>query len=236
MMHRRRRLVGLALAVPLVLGGVAACQASPGAAAQVGDTRISEEQVDRVVSDLHATLEPRVGPGEEEQRQFAGQLAEVRNHVMTMLVLTEAGEQYAAAHDLELPPASVAIVSQQLGFPEDHAYVAVRAEFDSVMAGLRQSLAPVEPSEADQREVYENLEFQGQRVTVPFEQVRGALTVETMGRAVAERDLLAAVVAQADVRVQPGYELVHQVVVPLGGPTSWLGVRISEPSQVLDAG
>ena len=246
----RRRLIALALAVPLALAGLAACQASPGVAAHVGDTTITQDRVDQVVAEVRATLSQeyesqlaaieQAGVGQEQRdlldQQLTDQIAALRNQVMTMLVLTEAGSQYAAAEGLSVAPTATSDAAEALGLPADHAYVEVYAGFLSVLNALGEVAEPGEPSEADQREVYEHLEFQGQPLDAPFEEVQPLLTADALARPVGVRDLLATVIEQADVRVQPGYGLVHQVPVQVGGATSWLAVPISEPSQVIDAG
>lgn len=248
-MMYRRRLVALALAGLLALTGLAACQLSPGVAAQVGDTRITDERVDRIVAELRASLSPGLesqleaieqGGGGASQRdllteQFTAQIADLRSQVMTMLVLTEAGSRYAASEGLSVAPTPTSSAAEVLQLSEDHPYVEVYADFVSVLNALGQAAEPGEPSEADQREVYEHLEFQGQPVDVPFEEVQPLLTVDLLGGPVGVRDLLATVIERAEVRVQPGYELVHRVPVQIGNANSWLGVQISEPAQVLDA-
>lgn len=219
------RLAGLALAGLLAVTGSAACQASPGLAAQVGDTVITRQEVDRVVAAWQRT---QVAPPQRQDVEAA------RQDLMTMLVVTEAGRQYAAAEGLTVPPAPVAAYAEALDLPEDDPYVVTQAELRAVMDTLRPTAAPVEPSPADQRELYDHLVEQGLPVP-PFEQAQPVLAGEHVAQAVAMRDLVATVVARADVRVQPGYELVYRQPVALPGATSWLEVPLSEPPQVLDA-
>src|SRR5690606_19082359 len=139
-----------------------------------------------------------------------------RQDLMTMLVVTEAGRRYAAAEGLTVPPGPVAAYAEALDLPTNDPYVVAQAEFRAVMDALRPTAAPVEPSPADQREIYDHLREQGLRVP-PFDQVQPFLTGEQVAQAVGIRDLVATVVARADVRVQPGYELVYRQPVALPG-------------------
>lgn len=223
-----RRLVGLALAGLLAVTGLAACQVSPGLAVQVGDTVITQQEVDRVVAAWRRTQE-------STPQQLDEDVESARRDLMTMLVITEAGSRYAAAEGLTLQPAPVAAYAEALELPEDDPFVVTFAEFRAVMDTLQATVVPVEPSPADQREVYDNLELQGLSLP-PFEEAQPWLTGEQFARAVGMRDLITTVIERADVRVQPGYELVYRQPVAFQGATSYLEVPLSEPSQVLDAG
>ncbi|HEY8451642.1 MAG: SurA N-terminal domain-containing protein [Micromonosporaceae bacterium] len=220
-----RRLAGVVLAALLAATGLAACQVSPGLAAQVGDTVITRQEVDRVVASWQRTQET---PPERSDVERA------RQDLMTMLVVTEAGDRYAAAEGLTVPPAAVATYAEALGLPEDDPFVVTFAEFRAVMDALQATVVPVEPSPADQREIYDHLVEQGLSLP-PFEEVQPFLTGEDIARAVGMRDLVATVLERADVRVQPGYELVYRQTVPFQGATSYLEVPLSEPAQVVDA-
>lgn len=219
-----RRLAGLVLAGLLAVTGVAACQVSPGLAAQVGDTVITQQEVDRVLASWKRTQE---APPEPEVVEGA------RQDIMAILVVTEAGRRYAAAEGLTVPPAPVATVAQRRDLPEDDPYVVAEAELRAVMAALEPTAVPVEPSPADQRELYDHLVELGVPVP-PFEQVQPFLTGEEIARAVGMRNLIATVIERADVRFQPGYEPVYRQTVDLAISRTWLEVPLGEPSQVSD--
>jgi hypothetical protein len=246
------------LAVVIMLGllaaaGLVACRSDPAVAAYVGDTEITEAQVNEVLDALRAMEESRIeeqlaGLAEQvseetlaQHRQerldtLQSQLAATRDEIATFLVLTEVGTRYAEREGLQIPEATPSEVAARFDFEdEDHPYVRVRAGFEAVLSALAQQVTATEPSEEDQREVHRNLRVQGQPLDIPFEQVREILNVEFIGFPVGLRDLLAEVVEQEDVRVQPGYELVYLVPVQIADATSFLAVRISEPSSVRDS-
>jgi parvulin-like peptidyl-prolyl isomerase len=252
MMPGRRLTAVIALGL-LALTGLVACRSDPAVAAYVGDTEITERQVDEVVTALRSSFEAELetelealeGTASEEtiaeHRQqrldaMAAQLLVARDRVAVFFVLNEAGSRYVAAESLALPEPPVAEAAQALApLPEDHPYVLLIADFLAVTRALQEVATPVEPSGADRREVYENLRLNDQPVDVPFEEVAPLLTADLLAGPVGVRDLLRTVLERADVRVQPGYDLVYEVPVQVSAATSFLGVRISEPSAVVDA-
>lgn len=255
MMSGRRlaAVVALAALAPL---GLVACQSDPAVAAYVGDTEISEARVDGVVDALRTTYQGELedelaglteGTDEETLSQYRAdgradienRLGDARERVLMFLVLTEATERYIEGLDgeeISIPDPDLAPVAEQQQLPEDHPYVQVEADFRATVgAVVRTQVEPAEPNEADQREVFDHVPAEN-RQDVQFEDVQPLLTADLLGTAVGIRDLLALMVEQAEVRVQPGYDLVYQVPVNLGGVSSWLGVPIGDPGPVQDAG
>ncbi|MPZ25986.1 MAG: hypothetical protein GEV12_05935 [Micromonosporaceae bacterium] len=215
-----RRLPVIAVLGLLALAGLAACRADPAVAAYVDDQRITEAEVDQVTDQLRELVEP-------------SQLSALRDQVVEMRVLTEVAGGYAEQAGLTVPAPDPAQLGAGVGLPPDHPYVQVRAGFEAVMGALRGSVAPVPPTEADQREVYDQLAAEG--LTVPFEQVRPDLNEQLLGEPVALRNLLIDVVGRADIRLNPRYDLVHLVPVTVGNGQVWLGVPLGE-SAVVESG
>jgi hypothetical protein len=248
-----RRLAALLVCGLLGLSALAGCRSDPAVAAYVGDTEITQERVDEVVDALRATFTEQIeanierleGTAQEDtiadfRRQSTedlnAELLRTRDQVVIFLILIEAVNQYAAAEDLTVPEPALDEAARALApLPEDHPYVQVVADYLAVSRAMEAAATPVEPSETDQREAYRNLRVSGEPVDVPFEQVQPVLNVESLGLAVSVRDLLVSVVERADVRVQPGYDLVYQVPVQVPPASSFLAVRIGEPSSVVDA-
>jgi hypothetical protein len=208
----------------LALTGLGACGADPSVAAYVGGVQITEAEVD----DLMAELEGALGIETAQQR------AEIRGQLVELRVLTEAATAYAEAEGLELPAPGLEAQATQLGLDRDSPAVRVVAEFSAAMGMLSGSVEPARPTEADQREVYDNLVAEG-LTNAPFEQAQPDLNRETIGGPVALRNLIVEVVDRADIRVNPRYDLVHRVVVPLGGVQTWLSVPLGD-SAVVEAG
>ncbi len=247
-----RRAVAALLAGALVTVGLTACgDGEPRVVAYVGDTRITVDQVDEVTwawysswADLVERSVAQLREVDADDKQVEDlrrqrmasldeQLPHVRNQVLAYLVLTEAGRRYADANGISVPQPRVAQVRAQMPqLPEDHPYVQLRAEGDAVLEALRSAATPTQPSEEDQREVYRNL-FGDEEPVIPFEEVQPFLGFEQLGQAVGMRNLLQEVLESQDVRLAPGYEVVHPVLVDVQGVTSWLGVRIAGPSSVV---
>jgi hypothetical protein len=220
----------------LLAGGLAACRADPAVAAYVDGTRITEAQVDETMAGLREVLlgptDPQAEPEAEAVAQVDARLSALRDRVVEMLILTEAANRYAAQAQVEVAEADPAGLAPAVGLAADHPYVAVVAAHRAVMDALREQVEPVEPSEADQREVYDNLVVAG-LTTASFEEVRQVLTGEVLGEVVALRDLLRQVVDAVDIQLNPRYQLTYQIPVRLGEvEVNALGVPLSDPAVI----
>jgi hypothetical protein len=254
MTPNRFRTAVLAVALALALAAAAASAGctddgddweDDAVAAYVGDTAITEAELDAVADDLRAEIGAEI---ERELTDLAGELDEAelaerreqrygeldqqiavnRTRTLEMRILTEAADRYIAAEGLEPPEVPQTAVDQQaddLGLSPDSAYVQVVTRFFGTLGVLQATTEPVPPSVADQREVHEHLVADG-LTTVPFEEAQPALNQELIGRPVAMRNLLAEVLERAEVRVSPAYELVYRVPVPVGSGQSWLALPL----------
>lgn len=239
-----RALVALVLEV-LVLAGLAGsahpvpvsrCGSDPALAASVREVPITQAEIDGAVAQVRDALESLVAEelpdaGEAARAQeLAVRIDAERHAVLQRRILAEATQAYAAEHALALPPPDLAGTAAKYGLSPDSGYVQVVAEHEAAMAGLAAAaLAPAVPTEADQREVYENVVAQGLTQT-PFEQAQPMLGQEVLGGPVALRNLIAAVVDAAEICLNPRYELAHRVPVPIAGEQSWLSVPIGGPN------
>ncbi|HLU32632.1 MAG TPA: hypothetical protein VKZ74_01225 [Natronosporangium sp.] len=210
-------------------------------AAYVGAETIAEAEVEEVVADLRQAREQSYQERLEElpddadpaeraalQAQLDGleeRLAFDHERVIEMQILTEAGTRYAEQAGLTVPEPDPDVVGEQLGLAPDLSYIQVAAEFVAVMDVLSGEVESAQPTVADQREIYDHMVSQGLS-GVSFEQAQQVLTAELIGQPVGMRNLLTEVVAQADVRVNPRYELVFRVPVRLGEAETWLGVPL----------
>jgi hypothetical protein len=212
------------------------CRTDPAVAAYVSEVPITEAEVDGAVAQVREALEALVArnlPDAEEAERAQDLTMRIdaeRHAVLQRRILTEATLAYAAEHGLELPAPDLASTAGQYELSTESAYVRVVAEYEAAKSALESSVVtPAVPNEADQREVYENVVAQGLTQT-PFEQAQPMLDQELLGGPVALRNLIAAVVDQAEICVNPRYQLAHRVPVPIGGEQSWLSVPIGEES------
>jgi hypothetical protein len=192
---------------------------------------------EQVSTDDTFTAEDAAAQLAEAEQQEAERLDDrteaTRDDVITMLILTEAITAHAEAEGLELPASDPQLIAEEFDMPADSSYVRLAAEFFAVRTALQGTLQPTPPSEADQREMYDNLIAQG--VTGTFEEAQQVLTVEQVGGAVALRDLIVELVDRTEVRVNPRYDPTYQVLVSLGNVETWLSVPLTD-SAVVDAG
>ncbi|MGH3682971.1 MAG: hypothetical protein ACRDT2_22310 [Natronosporangium sp.] len=218
-------------------------------AAYVGDVAITEAEVDQLAGSVRAEITAEL---EQEMERLAGEMDEAelaehrerrfgeledqvaltRTRVIEMKVLTAVADRHIAAEGLDPPQVPETAVEQQatdLGLSPDNAYVRLVTDFLSTLGVLQRTVQPVEPSETDQREVYDNLVAEG-LTTVPFEEARAVLNRQLMGQQVSMRNLLAEVVDRAGLRVSPAYDLVYRVPVPVGDGESWLSLPLSDRS------
>lgn len=248
---RRRRRV-LALLTMLAVVAAAGCTDDgddwdESVAAIVGETEITEAEIDAVVDDLRAELggeieqellnlademddEELAEHRDERFGQLDDQVAVTRTRVLEMRILTTAADQYIADEGLDPPEVPRSGLEQQaadLGLSVDNTYVQVVTDFFATLGVLQATVAPAPPSEADQREVHEHLVDAG-LTTVPFEEAQPTLNQELIGGPVAMRNLLSEVTDRAGVRVSPAYDLVYRVPVPIGSGESWLALPLGE--------
>jgi hypothetical protein len=247
-----RRLVTAAMAGVLALGSLLACTddddgwADDSVAAYVGDLPITEAELDAVAGDLRDEIGPQIENeleilaedgtlteqelADHEERRFGEMEQQVginRTRSLEMRILTEAVIRHAEAEGLTIPEPAIEQQAFELELAEDNRYVGVVAGFFAAMAALQANTESAPPTEEDQREVYDHLVEAG-LTTASFEEAQPVLTEELMGRQANLRSQLLEVVAQADVRVNPRYDLVYRVPVPVGSGESWLNVPLGE--------
>jgi hypothetical protein len=240
-----RAVVALGALAVLMLAGLAgsthpadmsACQTDPAVAAYVSGVPVTEAEVDGAVAQVRDALEAVVAENlpdadeAERAQELTVRIDAERHAVLERRVLTEATLAYATEHGLTLPAPDLAGTAGRYALSTESEYVRVVAEYEAAKAGLAGSVvAPAVPSEADQREVYDNVVLQGLTQT-PFEQAQPMLNQELLGGPVALRNLTAAVLGEAEICVDPRYQLAHRVTVPIAGEQSWLSVPIGEPA------
>lgn len=254
----RRRLVSVVAITALALIGLSACRSAPGVAAYVGSEKYSDAYVDGLVSgfetDLVAQtrtqaqtqaeqavksgqLKPEDVPAQvdkaAEQQQAATRkgFGDLRQTAVRMLVIRDAGKAYAQAHSITIPVADSAAAAAQNNLPPNNELVKLFAEYSSVMTALAGSAKSTPPTEADQREAYDNLAAT-QGNLPPFDQVKGELTQELMGAAVGTRNLLVEALTTAKASVNPRYaKVTQQIQIPQAG--TFLDVPLTSVNSVV---
>ncbi|MBB5871613.1 hypothetical protein F4553_004992 [Allocatelliglobosispora scoriae] len=228
----RRRLVSVVAISALALTGLSACRSTPGIAAYVGSEKYTDTYVDNLINDFDAKLVAQIrvqAKTQTDQAVKAGQIkpedaaaqvdkavadqqattlknfGDLRQTVIRMLVVRDAGNIYAKSHNITVPPADTATAAAQNNLPADADLVKLFAEYSTTLNALATTAKSTAPSEADQHEAYDNLQVQPGTVKPSFETLQGNFTQEAMGSAVGVRDLLVTALDEAKSSVSPRY-------------------------------
>jgi hypothetical protein len=154
----------LALLAVAALAGLAlsACQRDPSIAATVGSDKITEDQVDAVLADVqhNRPAPPAPSPGAPTPSPSAlGPVPIDRADVVRYLVLDK-----MCAADQErrhFPSGEGADISELKGISPNSQYAKVFMSMTACLNGEIAGIAPVTPSEAEVREIYDRAKAQG---------------------------------------------------------------------------
>ena len=197
-MRTHRRLITAVVGCALAALALTGCRSAPAAAAYVGSTQITEQDLDSIIAGTQVDLP--------------------RQDALRIMVL----EKVCQAMQSEQGFASTQVTTEQIATQYN---LPAGAEFTRLFARMLACLNGVPagsgtPTEADMREAYANGSVQGQSLQqFPYDQVKTVLTEKTLGSAVAQRDSVAKAADQQDVSVNPRYrDLTLQV--PISIPVS----------------
>ena len=222
-MQFARRVALVAVLALVGTSALAGCRSDPHVAAYAGDRKYTVEQLDALVA-------------EGTKVAISDDRTEVRQVMLSWLLIRDVGRPAARERNLPLQPASAAQLAENSGLPADSPLAQLYVDVAAVLQAFATSVEPVEPTEADQREAFSSLRVQGNRIPNGFAQVRPYLTRETIGRQLALRGTLADLLADGDVVVNPKYAPVtYPVPIQIGGATGRVYLQVStETSTVRD--
>jgi hypothetical protein len=205
----------VALAVALTLLGAAVlsgCRSEPGIAAYVGDLKITEKQVNEVVTDA--------GPPKTI-------LGNIRQQTVSWLVVGEVARRHAAANGFTVEKPDYGQVAEQLQVPADKKIVKIYGDLVAAVDALYVQAKPVQPTPADLQAIYDQQAAAGQ---VPpgttLEAFAASIDMDKLGRLLGLRNALRDAAKAYHVVVNPKY---RPLVMPLGG----LEVPLSSPDDAL---
>ncbi|GLY25335.1 hypothetical protein [Micromonospora sp. NBRC 101691] len=231
---RARRLVAVA-SVAVGLVALSGCRSEPGVAAYVGDQRITEEAVTRILDELRddaaastpeqpAPDQPAGQPGAPGEQRLPS-----RGEVVSTLVLGDVCKRLSADKGYR-PQTQVPVeqVSQQLGYPTDTTYPQRVAELYTCLSGVP-SGQPVAPSEQEMTDLVEAGKAAGAiPAEVTVEQAATQLDGEQLRTALATRNALAEAVEGYDVTVNPRYRPLSFPVLSFAGNVAAVSVPLGE--------
>ncbi len=228
-MQRVRRLAALVLVAVLGAGVLAGCRSDPSVAAYVGDKQYSQRHIEAMVREVVDAVN-QVSPDSRGSIDFAA----VRQLVLSSVVVRDVAGRVAAERHVTVPKADPEVAAQMLGLQAGSPLTPLieKTGFAELIAGtavalqaLAGTVAPVEPSEAEQREVYDNLSYDGELPA--FDQVRQYLNREALGQELGLRGVLADGVQRFHVEVNPRYApLAYQIPIQLGQVSGYVSVPI----------
>lgn len=203
-MRSYRRMATVAVVGALAAAALSSCGIRPDTAATVGSTTITEKQVDEALTSLPVEVP--------------------RERVVQDMVLGAACKEYAAAHSISYDVAKAAAEWADQGVPSG-AYQQILA-LRSACLGAVAGQPGTEPSEADLRKVYDDVQKVNPTLLGAFEQAKAQLLKEPaiVGAFAAKR-----VAAEADVSVNPRYRTLSVPLVNLG-PDVIMQVELGEPA------
>lgn len=215
-MQRVRPLVILAVLAVLGTSALTGCRSEPDVAAYVGDRRYSTEDVDALAEEgLKAKVSTNLG--------------QVRQVVLSWLVISDVGARVAKEKGITLERVDVTEVERSAGLPAGSPLARLFVDTSAVVSTFQGKVAPIEPTEADQREVFNNLSVNGGKLEESFEEVKPYLTMEAIGGALAVRTTLQDAIKGADVTVNPRYApLVYPVQLQIGQVNGWVSIPLGD--------
>lgn len=147
---RLRRFVLFAVLAVTAAVGLAGCQNQPGTAAYVGDTRITDTQVDQTVAKIQSDL-AKYHP----ESNFG--IGDLRTYVVQRMVVNELSRQYAREQNITVPTPDYQTASTQIGLPADDPLVMLSADEDGLRTALLAKAKPQPPSEDEIKGIYDKV-------------------------------------------------------------------------------
>ncbi len=114
-------------AILAVLAGLALtdCRTQPGIASYVGDSRLTDNEVEQLVTTIETDV--KNGGGALEKEAYGN----IRQLVVQLTVFTEIAKRYAAEKGLTLPEQDYEAAAQQFGLPVTDPFVKLAVDSDS---------------------------------------------------------------------------------------------------------
>jgi hypothetical protein len=229
-----RRLASVA--VMALVGGLAlaGCQAAPSSvAAQIGDFKVTNQQVDQIVQQIddqvaaarqkQAATQAQASPGvtaaptASAQGLAANQIGDVRATVVQLAVFDELARRVAVGKGLSLPTQDYKAAAQQIGLNENNPYIKLAVDADGYRTLLLSKAQPATPTEADLQQAYQKVAASGGQVP-SYEELKPQLqALPALGEGLGLRTELLAAASQYGLVVNPRYQPLE---MPLAAVTS----------------
>lgn len=192
----RRRLAAIAAVGVIAVGSLTACRTDAGTAAYVSDTRITDEQVNKIVSSIPAGL---------------AETSNARLAVVNDLVFNTATAKYAASQGIAKPPITDAArgqVAQNFQIDNNAAnrpLIDLEAETNEWMALLLAKAPTSAPSDADLMELFNELKADFPAGTTFAQAKPTLLQVPNLPQGLAVRNQLQPAFKTYNISINPRY-------------------------------
>lgn len=194
----RRRVVAVIAMGALAVGGLTACRTDSGSAAYVGNTRISNADVDGIVASL-----PKNGPVTAE---------EARQLTITYGAFNALAAKVAASKGLgtaKPDKTEITGIASELKVDPSNKFVQTIAQGDAWRTLLMSKAPKVTPNDVELKQIYQNLVSAGnvfQGTPPSFEEVRSELlTIPDLDQGVGLYREMTAAAAKSNISVNPRY-------------------------------
>ncbi|WP_157641277.1 hypothetical protein [Longispora albida] len=198
----RRALAATALAAVAALA-LTGCRSEPIAAAYVGDTRIENSQVQKVVDEVSK-------PGVAKP----GQVGQSKQGIASFIVVGELALRLCAEQKLTVQPVTAAEFAAQRRSNEVLEFDRLQEKYAPCLAALEESVAPAVPSEADVKEMTALVNGQGFRIN-NAERITGD---QEFRKKLGLRNTLREAMTKYNVTINPLYAPASYVVMSDEGP------------------
>jgi hypothetical protein len=213
-MQRARRTALVAVLAVLGVVALTGCRTQPTVAAYVGDTRITEAQVNEVVDEV----KPQVDKGS---------LGRARQEVVSWLVMGRVADQLVRDRGYPVAQPDYDALAQAARLPAKTKLSRVYGDLFVRMDALSNKLPPAQPTPADLRAIYEAQRAAG---SIPpdmtYEQAVSQIDPDQIARLVGLRNELRDQAVRMHVSVNPKYRPLTlplgALAVPLGSDTDAL--------------
>jgi len=223
---RRPRLVAAVLAAALALSGLTGCRSEPGSAAFVGDTRITTDQVDRVLDEVKADG-GSVDPSDE---------GTLRRQIASALVFVEVAKRYVADQNLPAPQPDYQAVAARIRLPAGDPLVRLIADSQTYLDLLTSSVPPAQLTDADfnaTADLLINQGVQGGREAI-VGQLKSGYT-EQISTGVGVRNALTPLMKKYDVTVNPLYGPASLALTSTQGGLALVALPLTSDSSATPA-
>lgn len=231
-MPRVRRLAPLVMVAVVGAGLLTGCRSQPSVAVYVADRQYPVQEIESTFRGLAAAVSALPAA---QRPEF--DLGDFHQNVVSMVVLRDVIRRTAKDRDVSVPATDRAAVRESLGLApgdsfaqqlETSGYLTLLGDTRTALAALAATVAPADPTEAQQRDVYDSLVALG--VNVPFEEVRPSLTRDAIGREVELAGLLRSSIVRYHVVVNPRYApLTYRIPVRIPTPAGQVSAYVSVP-------